>query len=453
MDIQELLKWTDDRILANTGKHLDSLQKAILEGIWQHQNYEKIAATHHRTYHHVKREAWKLWKILSETLGEDVKKSNVISVLETQILSNNFYPTFEEQMQIVGTLNGNINICGENGIASPTPDSSEGKGESPIIDLKDAPELIDYCEEHRSSELAQLGEWISAGTRLIAIYGLSGIGKSAIAVNLVAETSSKFDCVIWRSLTQAPTLSAFKTELKQFFAPLQPTPLARVSDYFRNYRCLLVLDDLENIFQSGQLAGQYSSGYEGYGKFFKQIATSSSSCLILLGWEKPRDIASLEGERRSARSLHLKGLGARAVEILRQKGLRDEESWPELISLYRGHPCWLNIIAATILELFNGSVSRFLAEKDSDIFIGDLEPLLASHLERLSDLEIKASNLLASQAEAVDIARPSSADLCKSELWQAIQSLGRRGLVEKAQLGERAMFQLNPVFKQYIQSK
>lgn len=174
---------------------------------------------------------------------------------------------------------------------------------------------------------------------------------------------------------------------------------------------------------------------------------------MLVGWEKPRDIVTLEGESGPARSLHLKGLGERAVEILRAKGLRDEESWPDLISLYRGHPCWLNVIAATILELFNGSVSRFLAEKDGNIFIGDLEPLLESHLERLTDLEIKASNWLARQAEAVDIARyPSTSDFSKSELWQAIQSLGRRGLVEKVQVGEQVMFQLNPVFQQYIQS-
>lgn len=267
MDIQELLKWTDDRILASTGKHLDSLQKAILEGIWQHHNYEEIAATNRFTYDHVKREAWKLWKILSETLGEEVKKSNVISVLETQVISNISGSNTAKPTQIVGNINPRINICGDNGIAPSAPDSPEGKEQTPTIDLKDAPELIDYCEEYHSSELAQIREWISGGTRLIAIYGLSGIGKSALAVNLVTEISSKFDCIIWRSLSQAPTLSAFTTEIKQFFAPLQPRPLARVSDYFRNYRCLLVLDDLENIFQSGQLAGQYSSGYEDYGNF------------------------------------------------------------------------------------------------------------------------------------------------------------------------------------------
>ena len=41
MDIQEVLKWTDEQVRAKTGKRLDSLQKAILEGVWQRQGYQE----------------------------------------------------------------------------------------------------------------------------------------------------------------------------------------------------------------------------------------------------------------------------------------------------------------------------------------------------------------------------------------------------------------------------
>ncbi|TAH17572.1 MAG: ATPase, partial [Oscillatoriales cyanobacterium] len=113
----------------------------------------------------------------------------------------------------------------------------------------------------------------------------------------------------------------------------------------------------------------------------------------------------------------------------------------------------LNIIAATIWELFDGSVSLFLAD-GTDLFLGDLEPILESHLERLSESEKKALYWLASQNEAVDISRqPADSELSRSELWQAIQSLARRGLVEKMLVGARSKFQINPVFQQYIQSK
>ncbi len=138
---------------------------------------------------------------------------------------------------------------------------------------------------------------------------------------------------------------------------------------------------------------------------------------------------------------------------MREKGLTDEDKWSELITLYQGHPSWLNIIASTIVELFNGSGSLFLADR-THIFLGDLELLLESHLERLSELETKVIYWLASQDEAVDISQqPADSDLSQSDIWQAIQSLARRGLVEKVQVGARAMFQLNPVFQQYIQGK
>jgi NB-ARC domain len=448
MDRQEVIQWTDEQVLFNTGKRLDSLQKSILEGVWQHQNYEEIAKNNLRSYDHVKKEAWKLWKLLSDVIGEDVKKSNVCSLLEQAELSN--VSSVLDCVQI-GVGNGNINICGENTRSHSPPNSPQNQNPSPIIDLTDAPELLSFYD--RTSELSTLQQWIlQARARLITIYGLSGVGKSAIALKLIQQIQTEFDYIIWRSLGDTPTLSTLVTDLKQFFAREQATQLPTVIDYFRCDRCLVILDDVHNIFKIGQLAGQYLAGYEDYGKFFKQVATSShQSCLILLSWEKPREITSLEGENRPAQTLHLKGLGEQAEEILKEKGLTDEDQWSELITLYQGHPSWLNIIAATIQELFNGSVSLFLSNKN-DIFLGEIEPLLESHLERLSESEKQISDWLASQDKAVDISQqPANSELSKPEFWQAIQSLARRGLVEKVQVGARSHFHLNPIFKQYIQ--
>jgi len=146
-------------------------------------------------------------------------------------------------------------------------------------------------------------------------------------------------------------------------------------------------------------------------------------------------------------------LGEQSAEIFARKGLTDQDKWSELITLYQSHPSWLNVIAATIWELFNGSVSLFLADR-TDLFLGDLEPILASQLERLSASEKKTLDWLASQTEPVDISQQlTDSNLSKAELWSAIQSLSRRSLVEKVQGEMRAMFDINPVFKAYIQSQ
>ncbi|GET43120.1 ATPase [Microseira wollei] len=457
MEIEEVLKWTDEQVFVKTGKHLDSLQRCILEEVWQGEKYVEIAKKCNRSEDHIKQVARKLYKLLSELLGEDVKKTNVRSILESKAVSSIY--NFGNSSQIVNSKinRSNINICGEKGQyaedVQQRSDSPQNQNPSPIIDLTEAPELLSFYD--RTSELSTLKEWIlQARARLITIYGLSEIGTSAIALKLISQIQTEFDYIIWRSLGDTPTLSTLLPELKQFFSQFQQTPLPTVIDYFRAYRCLVILDDVQNIFKIGQLAGQYLAGYEDYGKFFKQVATSShQSCLIRLSWEKPREITSLEGENRPARTLHLKGLEEQGEEILKEKGLTDEDKWSELITLYQGHPSWLNIIAATIQELFNGSVSLFLAEPN-EIFLGDIEPLLESHLERLSESEKQVSYWLASLDKAFDISQqPANSELSKSEFWQAIQSLARRSLVEKVQVGALTHFHLNPIFKQYIQSQ
>ncbi|HEY9810854.1 MAG TPA: NB-ARC domain-containing protein [Halomicronema sp.] len=451
MEIQDILKWTDEQLLIKTGKHLDSLQKAILEGVWSHQDYKEIAFNHQRSYAHVKKEAWKLWKLLSDTIGEDIQKSNVCSVLEKAKLSNvsNGATNFLQ----IGISNSQFNICSEDKRTQSAPDTPQNKNKTPIIDLTNAPALTEYYP--RTTLQTNLKNWISnTTTSLITIYGLSGIGKSTLTLQLIQEIQTEFDYIIWQNLNEKPTLTTLQTNLKKTLSQTQKTPLPTILDYFRTYRCLIILDDLQNIFKPREGRGQYLPEYEDYHNFFKQIATTThQSCLILLTTEKPREIIALESEKQPAKKLHLKGLGEQAKEILKQQQLKDQEKWPELITLYQTHPTWLNIIAATINELFNGSVSQFLAEFN-DIYLGDLEPILETQLQRLSPSENTVIGWLANQTKPVHISQTlTETTLSKSQYWQTIQSLIRRSIVEKEQLSAKAMFQINPIFKQYIQTK
>ena len=455
MNDEDVVQWADNLIFDRTGANLTALQEAILTGVWQRQKYPQIAKEFNCSESHVKKEAAKLLEKLSEELGEDLNKLNFRSKVEKKYRVSNISHLHDSLLQIDNVICSQFiqNIKNEKTRSPIPPDSPQNKARSPIIDLTDAPELTSFYD--RTSELSTLKQWIlQAHTRLITVYGLSGIGKSAIALKLIEQIQTEFDYIIWLSLTNTPTLSTLQTELKQFFGRSQQPPLPTIIDYFRSSRCLVILDDVQNIFKSSQLAGQYLTDYEDYGKFFKQIATSShQSCLILLSWEKPREITALEAVNRPARTLHLQGLGEQAAEILREKELTDEEKWSDLIALYQGHPSWLNIIASTIVELFDGSVSQFLAD-GKDLFLGDLETILEAHLERLSESEKKVGYWLATQNEAVDISQqPADSELSKSEFWQAIQSLARRGLVEKVLVGGRSKFHINRVFQQYIQSK
>src|SRR4028118_106859 len=100
MEVQEVLKIADDIVFAKTGKHLDHLQEAILRGTWQRQQYPEIAKTCHRSEAHVKKVASKLWKLLSEILGEDINQSNVGYTVERWLFSNTFSITGNNCVQI-----------------------------------------------------------------------------------------------------------------------------------------------------------------------------------------------------------------------------------------------------------------------------------------------------------------------------------------------------------------
>lgn len=107
MEIQEALQWTDNLIFASTGKHLDSLQRAILEGVWNGKEYQDISEEYHCSKDHVRKSASELWKLLSDMLGEDVKKKNVRSLIESRVFSY-----FNQGVQI-GNIRNNINVCSD----------------------------------------------------------------------------------------------------------------------------------------------------------------------------------------------------------------------------------------------------------------------------------------------------------------------------------------------------
>jgi len=466
MNVQEVLEWTDKLVFEKTGKHLDSLQKAVVEGTWNRQKYPEIAQNCHRTHERIKQVARELWQLISAELGENVKQANFRSILEQVEFSNILIDSDYAQI-------ANINFCQENcpypkakkaaKKRSPSSTSSTSSSDQPeqCHDLTEAPYTFPF--NNRTAEISQLKQWIlSENTQIVTIFGWPGIGKSTLAKKLVEEIKDNFDYILWRQCNDSLNQTSLETHLIEFFCQNKDSKDSKDSkqrsrssilDYLRLSRCLIILDDFQETFTPGELAGTYRPELENYGKFLKEIARSPhNSCILLLSWEKPTEIATLEGQKCPCRSLQLGGLGELATEILAEKELKDRHKWSELIQLYGGNPSWLNITTATIEDLFNGSVDRFLSYPS--LFLGDLEPILDEYYQRLSPSEKMVILWLANQEAADMFQKPAEFTLSDADFLKAVQSLRKRGLLEKISDNNGAsLFAVPALIKNYVKNR
>ena len=310
----------------------------------------------------------------------------------------------------------------------------------------------------RYEDLVDLTRWlIDDHCRLVAILGMGGIGKTALATKLAKQTADKFDYVIWRSLRNAPPLMEVLTECIQFLSDQQDVEISEETDkgitrlikYLDAHRCLIIFDNAEAILK-GSKAGYYRSGYEDYGDLLQRVGSGQhQSCIVVTSREKPVEVGQLEGVGGPVRSHQLRGLDVdEGKQVLADKRLMgSNEAWTALVRYHSGNPLALNIVAEMIREVYAGDIDNFLL--DHRVVIDEIGDVLDTQFNRLSVLEQSLMYWLAIEREPVsrevlfdNLARP----VFKPDLNVALRSLRRRSLIEQRETS----FTLQNVVMEYV---
>jgi hypothetical protein len=419
-------------------RRLNKIQEIILRQCWDGFSYSEIAYSAKYDLGYVKDVGSKLWRSLSEALGEKVTKNNFRLVLQRYRYS------FSEEQSQLSLVDASKPIV--------VNDSSNN-----YQDWGEAMDVTFFWG--RATELAALERWIvDECCRLTVIVGMGGMGKTALTVKFAQQIQTQFKYLIWRSLRNALPFKDLIAEIVLFLSQRQEVNLpetvdaqiSRLMEYLRSTRCLLILDNFESILQSGKKAGRYRKGYEGYGQFLRRVGDEKhQSCLIVTSREMLNAIANREEEISFVRSLQLTGLEkVEAEKILQAKGLAGSiDEFQQLIDLYKGNPLTLKIAATTIKSFFDGDILLFFQE--GIVVFADIWDLLDGQFNRLSVLEQKVMYWLAINRRWITLAELQQnivPTVSHRELVEALLSLQARSLIEK----QSTSFTLQPVVMEYV---
>ena len=389
MNFSQSLTLLDRLSIEQRGKRLEPIERAILSNAWENGCYWEIEDFQEQT---VKNKAVKLWKYLSQLLDTKVNKSNLRQVL-TELDSELIAPIVNIDRQRGARFYG------------------------------------------RLTELWQLQSWIeSEHRRLIWIYGMKGIGKTALVRKLAENLAPRLDRVVWISLDAAPQLIEVLAIVVKKLDGGRNAKLSmnlqiaidKTIGYLQANRCLLVFDNADLVLS--QTEGSNPDLFQDYVQFFDRLnSLDGDICCLTISTEKCEKIGS------DYRQLELQGLDRLSCQDLLHASelVGTIAEWDTLTDRYQGNPQYLKIAASTIRDIFAGKIEKFLAV--NMLVYPKIENSLDKQLDLLSNAEMSILIWLAIERQPIDLGQLqllTSVSISGNNTVKMLDQLVRKYLVE-----------------------
>ena len=404
MEFQDIANLVNRVAIEQKGRPLKDVERLVLKGAWHGQTYGDMAReAGGYTEDYLKKDVGpKLWHLLSDLIDyQDIKvtKRNIQNVLQHWAIH-----CLEQEL----TTNETAAPLAAQGLS---PASPEGDWGSAALEVWSSPQFdISDCV-NRPQELTQLQHWLQeAGCRAILLWGLPGVGKTTLISQLLENLPDVPFFVGYLKLRPGATDEAFLTAVMAWLLSTgQTVPTSSIEPWtwlvqqFGQRRYLLVVDQLEALFQPGQPPGTFSPETRNIEQFFQGVAAQLHQSLVVwVSREKPLDLSQMRGGQM--REYQLNDLTfAEAQTLLQQRGIQaTSPDWQTLLDRYGGNPLLLKGMAATVQEVYQGQVASFLSGSDP-VIPGLFREGIEQILVRLTDDEYYILFRLAQAQEPITI--------------------------------------------------
>jgi NB-ARC domain len=302
----------------------------------------------------------------------------------------------------------------------------------------------------REQEQQEISDWLQNSLTFLNLWGAPGIGKSALAAEVVIRNQQFFEAIIWRSIDERVYDLPLKDFIEDILNAFPDSP--RSSDYHRDFYQLLFDHRLLMI-----IDGHFNSEYRNW--FSQLTKPQRQSCILVIS--EP-DLQLVFGQQQRLKKLQLGGLDVTAVsQLWQQLTQRDtlglDDALKILTKRYDGNPWMLHQSIDYILRHQCGNLPK--AMELTLAMLRPVEDLLEKRVHSRSQADrciLQAIARVDDEVSFADICRLTAKLAPEIKLIDpqvALDDLCKSTLVHCSSDGEQTLYSISSVLRKYLRQR